>query len=86
MHMNKNKKPFPWRCSNCREKSVREAIVDYVATRVYEGIEYTVKVDRLTTPRCGNCGQVAPDADALEVIERAFSAEIQREAEARKSA
>ena len=80
MHTNKSsmaKKPFPWRCSNCREKSVREATVDYVATRVYDGIEYTVKMAGLNTPKCENCGQVRPDAEALEVIQAAFAIELQ---------
>ena len=89
MHTNKNsaaKKPFPWRCSNCLEKSVREAIVDYVATRVYAGVECTVNVDGLKTPKCEKCGQVSPDAEALEVIERAFEVELRQQADARKSA
>ena len=89
MHTNKSsaaRKPFPWRCSNCREKSVREAIVDYVATRVYDGVEYTVNVVALKTPKCENCGQVRPDAVALEVIEQAFAKELKHRAEACKSA
>jgi hypothetical protein len=87
--MNNNepgKKPFPWRCSNCREKAVREATVDYVATRYYDGIECTVKVNRLKTPKCQKCGQVAPDAEALAEIEQAFANERARQASARKSA
>jgi hypothetical protein len=83
---NSSKKPFPWRCSNCREQSVREAIVDYVATRVYDGVECTVKVQGLRTPKCEKCGQVAPDSEALEEIERAFDLERQQQAQARKSA
>ncbi len=89
MHTNKSdfpKKPFPWRCSNCLQQSVREAIVDYVATRVYDGVECTIKVNGLKTPKCENCGQVRPDAEALEEIELAFDAELQHQAEIRKSA
>jgi hypothetical protein len=89
MHTNKSnfaKKPFPWRCSNCREQSVREAIVDYVATRVYDGVECTVKVEGLRTPKCEKCGQVAPDTEALEKIEHAFAIEREHQANTRKSA
>jgi hypothetical protein len=78
--------PFPWRCSNCREKAVHAATVDYVATRYYEGVECTVRLSGLKTPRCQKCGQVAPDADALAVIEQAFAAERLRQASSRKSA
>jgi len=89
MHTNKSnhaKKPFPWRCTRCREKAVREATVDYVATRVYDGVECTVTINGLKTPQCDKCGQVAPDAEALEQIELAFDIERKREAETRKSA
>lgn len=89
MHTNKSefpKKPFPWRCSNCREQAVYEAVVDYVGTRYYDGVECTVKVPGLKTPKCVKCGQVAPDAEALVDIERAFDAELQRQAETRRSA
>ena len=70
------RKPYPWRCTNCLEKTVRGAVVDYVAIRWYRGVEYTVKVDALQTPKCENCGQVSPDIVALIVIERAFAAEF----------
>ncbi len=65
---------------------MREAIVDYAATRVYDGVECTVKVDGLKTPKCEKCGQVAPDTEALEEIEHAFDIERQQQAATRKSA
>jgi DNA-binding XRE family transcriptional regulator len=66
------KNPFPWRCSNCREQAVFEAVVDYATQMYHDGHEYTVKVDALKTPRCVKCGQVAPDAEALEFLDGIF--------------
>jgi hypothetical protein len=89
MHTNKSefpKKPFPWRCSNCQEQAVYEAVVDYVGTRFCDSGEISVKVLGLKTPKCAHCGQVKPDTEALVEIERAFDAELQRQAEIRESA
>jgi putative zinc finger/helix-turn-helix YgiT family protein len=75
MHMSKldtAKKPFPWRCTNCREKAVREAIIDYIATMEYDGRTYSVEMKKFRVPRCDNCGQVSPDAEALGAITDAF--------------
>jgi putative zinc finger/helix-turn-helix YgiT family protein len=33
---------------------------------------YHIKIDRLKTPKCKRCGQVAPDSEANEQITRAF--------------
>jgi DNA-binding transcriptional regulator YiaG len=67
-----DKKPFPWRCSNCLEQAVYEAVVEYVTQMHHDGREYTVKVDALKTPKCVKCGQVAPDAEALEFLDGIF--------------
>jgi hypothetical protein len=89
MHTSKSeflKKPFPWRCKTCREQAVYETVLDYVGTRFYDSGEITVKVPGLKTPKCVKCGQVAPDDEALVEIERAFAAELERQAATRKSA
>ena len=70
------RKPYPWRCKNCRHDTVYGAVVDYVSMRHYRSVEYTVKVDALQTPKCTTCGRVSPDIVALIVIERAFAAEF----------
>ena len=36
--MNKyDKKPFPWRCSNCRERAVYGTTVDYLRQMEHDG-------------------------------------------------
>jgi len=77
MHTNNHdKKPFPWRCPNCRARAVVEATVDYVTQMHHDEREYTVKVAALKTPKCDNCGQVKLDAEALEAITLAFVRQI----------
>ncbi len=75
MHMSKSnvtKKPFPWKCSNCREKAVREAVVDHSVEVEHDGRAYTVTVKRLKTPKCTNCGLVCPDSETQAAITLAF--------------
>ena len=69
---NYEKKPFPWRCSNCQRQTVYGATVDYTGTMHHDMQEYTVKVDGLKTPKCTNCGQVLLDAEALEFLDAVF--------------
>lgn len=67
-----DKKPFPWRCSSCGEQAVYGAVVNYTATKHHERQAYTVKVDGLKTPKCAKCGRVAPDSEAMEIIDAVF--------------
>ena len=53
---NYEKKPFPWTCGTCRQKTVYGTAVDYVGTEYHDRCEYTVKIDGLKTPKCTNCG------------------------------
>jgi putative zinc finger/helix-turn-helix YgiT family protein len=71
-----DKKPFPWRCSNCGEQAVYGATVDYAATMHHDGREYVVKVDGLKTPKCGQCGQVMLDIEALEFLDDVFISQL----------
>lgn len=71
-----DKKPFPWRCSKCREQAVHGTVVDYVTTEYHDGHAYTVKVDGLKTPRCVKCGQIAPDSEAMDLINDVFIRQI----------
>ncbi len=70
------KKPFPWRCSNCREQSLYEATVDHTTPMFHDGREYTVTVKDLKTPKCKSCGIVHPDDEAMEAITIAFMQQI----------
>jgi DNA-binding transcriptional regulator YiaG len=73
---NPGKKPFPWRCTKCREQAVYEATVDYTMPMHHEWREYTIKIDGLKTPKCAKCGQVTLDTEALGVL----YAELRRQA------
>jgi hypothetical protein len=75
MLMSKNippKKPFPWKCSKCKEKAVFEHIVTHELDVEHDGRAYHVKIDGLKTPQCEKCGLVHPDAEANEQITLAF--------------
>src|ERR1022692_3532120 len=74
MHMNKNegRKPYPWRCSKCREQAVYGATADYTTKMHHDGREYTVTIDGLKTPKCANCGRVKLDSQALEALDAAL--------------
>jgi putative zinc finger/helix-turn-helix YgiT family protein len=56
--MNMNTKPFPWKCSRCRERSVVSSIVDYSATIEHDGRPYEIHVPALHAPRCEKCGKL----------------------------
>jgi putative zinc finger/helix-turn-helix YgiT family protein len=76
--MSKNsttKKPFPWKCVNCREKAVYEEIVTHEVDVEHDGRTYHVKIDGLKTPKCSKCGEVQPDSEANETITLAFIAQ-----------
>ncbi len=77
MHMTKyDKKPFPWRCSNCGEKSIYEAILDYTTQMPHDRCEYTVRVSGLRAARCTNCGKVKLDVEALDAVDAAFRCQL----------
>jgi putative zinc finger/helix-turn-helix YgiT family protein len=65
-------KPFPWRCRNCGEHSVRQEIISYSTNIDYDGRTYPVVVDGLKTPKCQACGKVFPDGEANRQITQAF--------------
>src|ERR1700722_19367634 len=69
---NMPRKPFPWKCSSCKEKAVREDIVTHEVDVEHDGRTHHVRIDGLKTPRCANCGLVHPDSDANEAITLAF--------------
>jgi putative zinc finger/helix-turn-helix YgiT family protein len=72
MNNTEAKKPFPWRCTNCKQKTVSEATVDYTAEMEHDGHAYTISAERLKTPKCTHCGQVMLDAEALAVLDAAL--------------
>lgn len=69
--MSKNKrpqKPFPWTCSNCREKAVYEGAIDYEIDLERDGQTYHINLPGLKTPRCRKCGTPTLDSEANKKI------------------
>src|SRR5450755_16779 len=71
--MSKNRraqKPFPWTCSNCREKAVYEGAIDYQIDLERDGQTYYIRLPGLKTPRCRKCGTPTLDTEANTKITR----------------
>jgi putative zinc finger/helix-turn-helix YgiT family protein len=79
MRMNNKpaKKPYPWKCVDCRERTVFEDTVSHEVDFEHDGRKYHVKIDKLRTPRCKKCGLVHPDCEANTAITLAFLAQAQ---------
>ena len=68
-------KPFPWKCSRCRERAVAPATVSYSATLEHDGRPYDIRVADLHVPRCGRCGKLVMTDDANQRVTDALRAE-----------
>jgi putative zinc finger/helix-turn-helix YgiT family protein len=68
-------KPFPWKCSRCRERAVAPATVAYTATLEHDGRPYDVRVSDLRVPRCDKCGKLVMTDEANLRITEALRAE-----------
>jgi hypothetical protein len=69
---------FPWFCPRCRRKEVRRTTMPYQCSRVYKGQQIAVIVEKLSVPRCDNCGELVFDYLAEEQINQAFKAQTLR--------
>jgi putative zinc finger/helix-turn-helix YgiT family protein len=49
-------RPFPWRCSECREKAIFPKTTDYTTMVKHDGRTYTVRIPDLEVPTCQKCG------------------------------
>lgn len=57
------KRPYPWKCRNCRQLQVNPVTIDYAADLEHDGRTYPVIIKNLEILRCESCGsQVLPDA------------------------
>ena len=65
-------KPFPWKCRECGKIAVRADIVSYPAMVEHDGRLYEFIVNGLKAPKCFECGEVYPDAEANRAISQAF--------------
>ncbi len=58
-------KPFPWKCGNCRERTINAATLPtYVAELEHDGRKYRVTLADLQVARCDNCGTIMLDDSA----------------------
>jgi len=69
-------KPFPWKCSHCRRRSVVPALVDYTTEVEHDGRAYTITVPGLEVPRCESCGEMILDDAANRRISEAFREQV----------
>ena len=51
-------KPYPWKCSECRERAVHWAVLDYEAALEHDGAAYSFSVPGLQVNRCERCGAI----------------------------
>jgi putative zinc finger/helix-turn-helix YgiT family protein len=75
--MSKNDKvpgtrPFPWKCSHCRQREVHPAEMAYTTEVVHDGRAYCLTLPALRAPRCRACGGIVLDTDANQQISQAF--------------
>jgi len=66
------RKPFPWRCPECRKVAVRPAVIPYDAKFRRAGRIRKAHIPRLSVYRCGDCGEVLFGTEACDQIDRAI--------------
>jgi putative zinc finger/helix-turn-helix YgiT family protein len=69
-------KPFPWRCTSCRQKAVRPALISYRTEILHDDQLHPVEVPQLEVPRCENCGELVFDNHASDQIYRALRVQL----------
>ena len=65
-------KPFPWKCSQCRQRTVVQAVVPYATNVEHDGRAYLVEIPDLAVARCENCGEIVLDDAANRRISEQF--------------
>jgi len=50
-------KPFPWKCSKCKQREMRPARTDYTTEIHHDGRLHTVHVPDLQIIKCSSCGE-----------------------------
>ena len=69
-------KPYPWKCPECRAKSVHPVHEPYQTDIEHDGRSYRIQVPSLGLHRCSACGFTIMD----DVANKAISAASRREA------
>lgn len=68
--------PFPWKCGQCRQRTVHPATVPYTVEAEHDGRSYTLAMPDLKTPRCQNCGELVLDSAANRQISEALRQQL----------
>src|SRR4051794_15927542 len=69
-------RPFPWRCTNCRQREVVPQTIPYRIDVKHEGTTHTLDLPALTVPKCRSCGQLLFDDGADEQISIALRQQL----------
>jgi putative zinc finger/helix-turn-helix YgiT family protein len=69
-------KPYPWKCDQCRRRTVKPATVDYSVSIEHDGRTFEVAVTQLQAARCEACGEIVLDDEANERISKTFRAQL----------
>jgi putative zinc finger/helix-turn-helix YgiT family protein len=69
---NAHRRPFPWRCSNCKKKEVRLSTVPYTAKVKQDGRIYELAIQALEIPKCDACGELVFNDGADEQVSAAL--------------
>ena len=67
-----HKKPFPWKCGQCGQRTVIQSTVPYSVEMEHDGRSYTIEIPALDAPRCQQCGEIVLDDAANHQISNAF--------------
>ncbi len=70
------KRPFPWRCPNCRQKEVYRSPYPYEAEVKHDGRLYKLSLPDLQAPQCRACGEILFDDDVDEQVNEALREKI----------
>jgi putative zinc finger/helix-turn-helix YgiT family protein len=70
-------KPFPWKCSECREQAVSPVTLPKYSTQLdHDGKTYEVVVKDFEVLRCANCGEIEIQDRSNDRLEEAFRLEV----------
>ncbi len=65
-------RPFPWKCSSCRERAVFPLTEDYTTTVDHDGRSYQIEVPNLVIHSCQKCGKRVLDGEAEDRLMEAL--------------
>jgi hypothetical protein len=69
-HMNNHRRPFPWRCFDCKTYTVYECVIKNFETKVGD---QRVIVPEFSVAKCSTCGGLHIDIFADNQIRKAYN-------------